>query len=210
MIVIRTNHDIQTSYLYTWSEELIKEAERKNFNVVKIEGKDITKKTIRSRIKHRKPHFIFFNGHGNTTSLFDNDKKPFIDTKSSDIFNKTVTFTRACDCLKELGKSAVKNGCNAFIGYKNKFWIVRHHDYESRPLKDEIAKPILECSNVVVKELIKGKTVDEAIIKSHEKSADYILDLIYSKEPFAVASLQAIVANDSALDLEGVSSSKIC
>lgn len=77
--------------LATFKGPLIKEAERKNFNVVKIEGKDITEKTVRSRIKHRKPRFIFFNGHGNTTSLFNNDKKTFIDTKSSDIFRKSVT-----------------------------------------------------------------------------------------------------------------------
>jgi len=210
MMIIRTNHDTLTSYLYTWSNELIKEAKRKGFNVVKIEGKDITEEIIRSRIKNRKPNFIFFNGHGSSTCLFNNDKKPFIGINSSDIFEDTVTFTRACDCLKELGRSAVKKGCRAFIGYKKKFWIARHHKYECRPLKDEIAKPILECSNVIVKELIKGKPVDEAIKKSHEKSADYILELIYSKEPLAVASLQALVANDSTLGFEGASSAKIC
>lgn len=209
MIIIRTNHDIQTHYLYAWSEYLIKEAERRDFNVVKIEGKDITEEIVRSRIKNRKPNFIFFNGHGDSTSLFNNDKKPFININSSDIFEETITFARACDCLEGLGKSAVKKGCRAFIGYKRKFWIVRHHKYECRPLKDEIAKPILECSNVVAEELIKGKTVDQAVKKSHEKSADYILKLIYSKEPLAVASLQAIVANDSALDFECLSSAKI-
>lgn len=31
MIVIRTNHDISTSYLFAFSEELIKEAEIKGF-----------------------------------------------------------------------------------------------------------------------------------------------------------------------------------
>ena len=109
-----------------------------------------------------------------------------------------------------MGKSAVEEGCNAFIGYKKKFWIVRHHNYECHPLKDRIAKPILECSNVVVEELIKGKRVDEAVKKSHEKSADYILELIYSKEPLAIASLQAVIANDSALDFKGLPSEKIC
>lgn len=209
MIIIRTNHDIQTSYIYIWSEELINKAEKK-FKVTKIEGKDITENVIRSRIKNKNPSFIFFNGHGSTTSLFDNNKKPFIDINSSDIFKKTVTFTRACDCLKGLGKSAVKEGCKAFIGYKNKFWIARSHKYECRPLKDETAKPILECSNIIAEELIKGKTVDEAIKRSHEIAADYILKLVYSKEPLAVASLQAVIANDAALDFEGSSSATIC
>ena len=210
MIIIRANHDIQTNYLYIWSNVLIKEVEGKGFKVVKLEGNDIAERVIRSRIKNQKPNFIFFNGHGNSTSLFNNDKKPFIDINSSDVFKDTVTFIRACDCLNELGHNAIKNGCRAFIGYKKKFWIARHHKYECRPLKDEIAKPILECSNVIVRELIKGKTVYEAIKKSHEKSADYVLKLIYSKEPLAIVSLQALVANDSVLGFEGVSYAKIC
>ena len=59
MIVIRTNHDIPTSYLFAYSEELIKEAEAKGFKVAKIEGKEISEATLRSRIKNRKPRFIF-------------------------------------------------------------------------------------------------------------------------------------------------------
>ena len=209
MIAIRTNHDVQTNYLYEWSESLIKEAELKGFNVARMEGKNITEKVLRSRIQNRKPSFIFFNGHGNAKSIFNNENKPFIDISSSDVFDKTVTFARACDCLKELGKDAVKKGCNSFIGYKNNFWIVRHHKFECVPLKDEVARPILECSNIIVEELIKGNTVDQAVKKSHEKSADYILELIYSKEPLAIASLQAIVTNDAALDFEGIDSAKI-
>lgn len=89
MIVIRTNHDIQTNYLYKYTNELIIEAEKKEFKVVKIEGESITEKTVRSRIKKRFPKFIFFNGHRDSTSLFDNKKKPFINTNSSDIFNLT-------------------------------------------------------------------------------------------------------------------------
>ena len=208
-MIIRTNHDTQTNYLYAYSNELIEEAE-KRFKVVKIEGKDINEKVIRSRIKNRRPNFIFFNGHGSKTCLFDNDKKSFIDINSSDIFKETVTFARACDCLDGLGKSAIENGCKSFIGYRKKFWIARHHEYECTPLRDYVARPVIECSNIIVKELIKSKTVDEAIKKSHEKSADYILELVYSKEPLAIASLQAIIANDSTLDFEGGSSATIC
>lgn len=210
MIVIRTNHDIQTSYLYNWTKELISEAEKKGLKVIKIEGKDINERVIRSRVKKNQPRFIFFNGHGSAESLYDNNKKPCINLKSADIFKDTIAFTRACSCLRKLGASAVKKGCNAFIGYKKEFWIARNHKRECQPLKDGVAKPVLECSNVIVKELIKGKTVKEAVQSSYKKSADWILKLIYSKEPLAPASLQAVVANDSALDFKGESSAKIC
>ena len=209
MIVIRTKHDIQTTYLYCYSEELIKEAGNRGFKVILLEGTDISEATVRSRINNRKPKFIFFNGHGSNTALFDNKKKEFIDIKSADVFKDTITYTIACNCLEGLGTAAIKNGCKAFVGYKKPFWIAREHGSVSRPLEDKVAKPVIECSNVVVKSLIKGNTVNESIRKSHEKAVDNILKLIYSKEPLAQASLQALVANDGALDFKGDGSAKI-
>lgn len=203
MIVIRAKHDIITAYLYYYSEELIREAERRGFKVAKIEGTDISEATLRSRISNKRPRFIFFNGHGSNTALFNNKKEEFINKKSADVFDETVTYTVACSCLTGLGTEAINNGCKAFIGYRRPFWIARSHKYESRPLEDKVARPIIECSNIVVQSLIKGNTVMESIRKSHEKAADNIIKLIYSKEPLASASLQALVANDSALDFEG-------
>ncbi len=209
MIVIRTNHDIPTSYLFAYSEELIKEAEAKGFKVAKIEGEEISEATLRSRIKNRKPKFIFFNGHGSETSLFDDKGKEFINIHSADVFKESVAYTIACNCLIKLGSAAIDKGCYSFIGYKKPFWIARDHKYESTPLKDNIARPIIECSNIIVKSLIKGNTVEESIKKSHEKAAGNILKLIYSKEPLAPASLQALVYNDEALSFKGEASAKI-
>ena len=209
MIVIRTNHDVPTSYLYAFSEELIKEAGMKGFEVAKIEGKEISEVILRSGVKSRKPKFIFFSGHGSDTSLFDNHKKEFISMSSADIFEETVAYTIACNCLAKLGSAAIDKGCYAFIGYRKPFWIARDHKYESTPLKDNIARPIIECSNIIVKSLIKGNSVEESIKKSHEKAADEILKLIYSKGLLAPASLQALVSNDEALSFKGEASAKI-
>jgi len=210
MIFIRTNHDIATSYLYSYTEPLIKEAEQRGFNVIKMEREEITEDILRKRIKNQKPTFIFFNGHGNSTSLYGNKGNEFINLNSADVFKTTVSYARSCNCLNKLGKEAVKKGCSAFIGYKKPFWIARSHKRECQPLKDNVAEPILESSNTIVKQLLKGHSVDEAIKKSHETAADYILKLIYSKEPLASASLQALVSNDGALDYEGEAYARIC
>lgn len=209
MIIIRTNHDIQTSYLFEWSDAVIEEAEKRNFTVNKVEGKDITEDNLRKRIRSRQPSLIFFNGHGSRRSLINNQKEEFINPDSADVFNKTITFARACECLAELGPEAVEQGCRAFIGYKKKFWIARQHEWECNPLKDPVAKPVLEGSNVIMRELLKGRTVDEAVRKSHEHAEKSIMELIYSKELLASASLQAIVANDGALGFEGDDSAKV-
>ena len=209
MIVIRTEHDIQTSYLYAYSEELIEEAKDKGFRVVKLEGNDITLANLRGKIKHSQPKFIFFNGHGSTNSLFKNREEEFVTIDSADVFKGTVSYTIACNCLEGLGSEAVQQGCKAFIGYDRPFWIAREHKSESRPLEDKVAKPIMECSNIVVKSLIKGNAVEESIKKSHQKAHNNVIKLIYSKEPLAAASLQALVANDGALAFKGEGSAKI-
>lgn len=209
MIIIRTNHDIATHYLYHWSESIIKKGEEKGFNPTKIEGSDINKENVEKRIKSRRPRAIFFNGHGNASAFLDNDKKVFLDIKSAGLFAGTVAFARSCDSLKELGKEAFKNGCRAFIGYKRKFLVARQNEMESRPLQDPVAKPVLEASNLVATSLIKGKTAGEFVNASHEYSANAALSLIYSKEPFASASLRAVINNDGALGFEGDAEARI-
>lgn len=178
MIIIRTNHDTQTSYLFKWSDAIIEEATNRGFKVDRIEGEDITEKNLRGRIKSRQPSLIFFNGHGSKSSLANNQKEEFINMDSADVFRNTITFARACKCLAELGPEAVEKGCRAFIGYKRNFWIARQHEWECNPLKDPVAKPVIEGSNVIMRELLKGKTVDEAVKKSHEHAERSIMELI--------------------------------
>lgn len=209
MFAIRTRHDTQTNYLYQWSETIIEEAKERGFRVDNIEGKGITEENLRSRIKNRTPKLIFFNGHGSKTALFNNTGDEFVNVNSADVFTGTITFTRACDSLMVLGPKAVGEGCKAFIGYNRSFWIVRQHKWECKPLDDPAAKPILEGSNLIMTELLKGKTVGDAVKKSHDHASKTIMDLVYSKEPTASATLQALIANDSALGFAGDTKAKI-
>ena len=120
-----------------------------------------------------------------------------------------VVFARACDCLQELGKEAVRKGCKAFVGYEKKFWIASLNEMASRPLNDPLTKPIMANSNMVAEELIKGRTVKEAIDKAHEHAAKLILDLVFSDDPYKSPALAAIVNNDSVLNYEGEASTRI-
>ena len=203
MIIIRAEHDIATKYLYDWCENILDDAQERGFTITKLDGDNISKDTLRGRIRNRQPSLIFFNGHGTTDTLYNNQKEEFITMDSSDVFNNTIVFARACDSLAELGPKAVENGCHAYMGYKRKFWLAFDDNHACTPLNDPVAKPIIEGSNVVMKELIKGKRVKEAIEKSHDYASKNIMDLIYSKEPLASASLAAIIYNDDALGFEG-------
>ncbi len=203
MLVVRTDHDIQTHYLYKWCDSLLEEASKRGFEIIKLESLKITQKNMGDILTKQKPSFVFFNGHGSTSAFYDNQKKEFFTLSSLSTLKNTLTFARACDCLTKLGKQAVEQGCHAFIGYKTKFWIARQNEMESRPLSDPVAIPILTASNLVVEKLLKQRTVQEAVHASHEYSAKKIVDLIYSQEPSSSATLQALVVNDQALDFEG-------
>ncbi len=209
MITVRTNHDPVTFCLYHWTTSLLKLAESKNHTVTNIEGEKVTKDNIKGRISTLKPSFFFFNGHGSASAMFGNKWEEVISLKDADIFKDTVVFARACDCLKELGKEAVDKGCKAFVGYKRKFWIASLNEMASRPLNDPLTKPIMENSNLVAEELIKGKTVKEAVDKAHEHAAKLILDLVFSEDPYKSPALAAIVNNDAVLDYKGEASARI-
>ncbi len=203
MIVIRTKHDKATAYLFAWTEPLLKEAEKRGFKVISIDGQEANFNNFEKRIIRIKPRFIFFNGHGTKNSFYDNNQKELVNLDSCYLLKRTVTFARACDCLTELGKTAVKNGCLSFIGYKKKFFVPHSPWTECKPLNDWVAKPVMECSNSIVYELLKGKTVKEAVAKSHERAAELIVELIYSKEYYSSPTLAALIHNDAALDFEG-------
>ncbi len=209
MLLIRCNHDLQTSYLYSYTDELVAYAKEHHVSVTIIEDRQMDANSIASRIQKTKPRLIFFNGHGSKTALFNSGQDECINIESAQLFEHTIAYTIACDALISLGSAAVAKGCDAFIGYDKPFWIARNHKYESRPLEDPVAKPILECSNLIVKSLLKGNTVGESIRKSREKAADNIMKLVFSKELLAPASLQALIANDEALGFKGDESVKL-
>ena len=209
MLSVRTNHDPVTSCLYQWTSPLLKFAESKRFNVIDITGDKVTKENIKRRISTLNPGFFFFNGHGSASAMFGNKWEEVMNLKDAAAFKDMVVFARACDCLQELGKEAVKKGCKAFVGYENKFWIASLNEMATRPLNDPLTKPIMENSNLVVEELIKGRTVKEAVGKAHEHAAKLILDLVFSDDPYKSPALAAIVNNDAYLAYEGEDSARI-
>jgi len=75
MIIIRTKHDLATEYTYAWTGEVIREAEKRNLHVHKVEGSMANFKNFEKRVQKLKPKFIFFNGHGGESCFYDNNKK---------------------------------------------------------------------------------------------------------------------------------------
>lgn len=200
MLLVRNNYDTITFYMHEWSLPLKEEAERKGMHVDCVDGKNVTRKEVISRLENTDAMLIILNGHGTKTSFFGSENHPILTATDASLFAERVVFVRACDCAAGLGREAAeRHGCTAFIGYQYEFVNVRQNTKEARPLEDEISRPIWEASNAVPLSLIKGRTVEEAVQASHTKAEIGMLRLLQSPEPHAISVLKAMLTNDVGL-----------
>jgi hypothetical protein len=203
LLITRPRHDPVTEFFYAWSEQIISAAERLGWLVDRSEGEDVTRKEVQSRLKKRPPALAVFNGHGTESTLEGARDETILDETTSHLLKDTVSYVRSCSCLTVLGKSAVKQGCRAFIGYKKRFRWAGTNGYEARPLQDPAAKPVLEASNVVPIQLLKGDPVREAVESSHRTTMKYALRLAASEDPLEQEAFKYLILNDFVLNYEG-------
>ena len=168
LLVTRSNHDEATKYLYYWSTLVIKAAKQKLFAVYDLAGKKANKKNFDSCLKSHKPAILFLNGHGNATTVTGQDMEPLLETGKKSAVSGTIIYARSCDAGIILGKTLIKDGVKAFIGYNQKFILGYDSEKRSRPLTDSMAKLFLAPSNLVVTTLIKGQTARQAQDRSRQ------------------------------------------
>lgn len=174
VLITRPKHDSANHYLYCWTGKLVELAKEKKLTLFDLKKEKSNKKNVQGYLKKDQATLVFFNGHGNESTVFGHDDKEIISTSDNlSLLRDKIVFVRACSAAKKLGKEAVQKGAKAFIGYKSEFRFWHRKDFMQRPLKDPLARPFMECSNQVEVSLLKGHGPKEA----HEKSLD-----VYKKE----------------------------
>ena len=103
-------------------------------------------------------------------------------TASANELKNGITYARACGCVNELGKDAVDEGCIVFIGYSDDFVIPWQHGRSATPMKDPVAKPVMEVSNAIADSLIKGNSVKEAVEHSKRATQENLMQILSKKE----------------------------
>lgn len=208
LFITRPNYDKPTEYLNACSAQIIDVANDKGWTVYSVDGQKANKKEVQSKLEKIRPGLIVFNGHGSESEIYGHKSETIIGIDSAGLLKDAIVFTRACDCLVQLGGSAVSNGCRAFIGYKSQFWIPTLKNYEATPLHDPVAKPVLEASNVIPIKLIKNSTVQEAVEAARYNANKHILRLVQSEELYDRATLKALIQNDDCLGFAGNQNAK--
>jgi len=171
ILITRPSHDITTAYLCEWSEKIIDFAKSKGMEVIDLPREKANRKDFLGKLKKFNPKIVFFNGHGSDSAICGHgmDEVLIKINKDEGLFGSKIIYSRSCDSGKKLGKFIVdKNPSSAFIGYENKFLFSFDPTRTANPLKDELAKPFLEPSNLIVSSLIKGNSAEDA----HRRSQD--------------------------------------
>lgn len=184
LLVTRPRHDETTNYLYYFAKEIIREAEKKNFKIIDLEGPKANAHDFSGRINKTNPNLIFLNGHGNYATITGHDNEPLLSLNHNEsLLSDKITYALSCSSAKELGNSAVANGAKCFIGYDEDFVFLHEVDKVTKPLEDETASLFLEPSNLIMTTLIKGNSTKSAHKRSKEKFNHNLRKIMTSESP---------------------------
>lgn len=189
-------NDPLTSYLHTWTEELVRLAQKHSDEVINIEGKKVTKKNVTSYIKKMKPTFIQLNGHGSAGLIIGHDEKPLLDRSNASLTKGAIIYSRSCSTALVLGKLCVGAGARCYIGYKAKFYMPIDKQKATEPLKDQVAACTLEPSNQLIRSLLKGHTAEDSKKRAQRVGMDKLNFLMSSAAPEGSYLLRfAVISN---------------
>lgn len=163
-LITRPRWDVMTSYLYDFSGSVTKLVKKtKGIHITSIEHSKVNRINFENIIMKENPSLIFLNGHGDKKEVAGHENEIILDKKNIKLTKNKIVYALACDSLEELGKIAVKEGAETYIGYKASFMIVRDPSKESTPSKDKNAFPFKKACNILISSLVFGNTVKRSI-----------------------------------------------
>ena len=188
MLITRPEHDPGTRYLSRWSERVIEEARKKNFDVIDLHKEKAVRKEFEGRVNKIQPAFIVMNGHGDENCVTGHDNEVLIQYGDNEaLLHDRVTYAVSCDSAAVLGVECVKKGNTTFIGYNKSFVFNFTAQHMRQPTQDQRAAQFLDASNQVPISLLKGHTAQQASDRSKSLFRHAIRKILPSitSDPFA-------------------------
>jgi len=177
LIITLPEHDLITKYITVWSNQILNSAKKVGAKIIELKREKAIKKELLGRIKKLQPELVVLNGHGNEICIAGHNDTPLLRVGEK-VFPIKIIYARACKAAQILGEELVKNGVEAFIGYKEDF-VLRIDKYKvQRILDNEVAELYMTPSNQVSMALLKGSTAHEANERSKEHYKKTIQNLI--------------------------------
>ena len=119
-IITMPNYDDATAYLYCYSEELVRFAEKNGISISHLKRPKLRRKNLENMIKQQNPQLLLFNAHGDERTIYGDkveNKTEFLikEGENHQLLQGRLTYAIACSAAASLGKACTKNdGC--FIG----------------------------------------------------------------------------------------------
>lgn len=181
ILVTIPNHDDTTRYLSAWAKLIIKLTQVKKDNITVLENKQANLKDFTIAVEKIQPSFIFFNGHGNETTVTGHNNQPLVDADINvKILKNIIVYALSCQSAKKLGPKSIKQGAKTYIGYTEDFIFVYDTNKKKHPEKDETAGCFLEASNQIAVSLLEEKTTGQAYADSQNAFHNNIKQLLTS------------------------------
>lgn len=162
LLITRPEHDPTVRYLSRWSEQIIKEAEKKGMEVIDLYREKANRKRFIGTLEKSTPELVVLNGHGNKDFVAGHDDEVILLDSDKKAVHTKIIFARSCQSAQILGQKAIANGAIAYLGYTEDFWLMYNPAKLSRPLKDTTAALFLEPSNYLATTLLKGHSTGAA------------------------------------------------
>lgn len=209
IIITLPRHDYVTEYISQFSDEILKEADKKNIKIKMLKDKKANKKEFETVVKNLDYKMIVFNGHGSDKSISGHKNEVIVEQGDNEsILRGRLVYARSCNAGFILGRSMENDKEGCFIGYELPFMFYIDENWAANPKKDKIAPLFLEPSNLVPISLIKGNPA----IKANENSKKQMLKNINKvlrkgdKDSFLLAQAlwnnyigQVLIGNKSAI-----------
>ncbi len=169
-LITRPNHDEATSYLHSFSKDIIKIVKTmRDIHLIDLEGDKATKENLNQELIKNKPGLIFLNGHGDKISVTGYKNKVILDENNIIYTKDKIVYALSCDSLENLGQIAVDNGTKSYIGYKGRFMIVKDPSRTSSPDKDKNSLPFRRACFALINSLIFGNSVQTALSETRKE-----------------------------------------
>ncbi|MFH1896141.1 MAG: hypothetical protein ABH814_01530 [bacterium] len=182
LLVTRPQHDMVTTYFYHWSQPLIEEAKKKKLVVCDLKGKKAVMGEFWGRVKKLAPMLIFLNGHGSESIIGGHNNETLVDASTvNGNFKGSVIYARACSAAQELGEKIATDSASTFIGYDEPFVFLQQKEFNTKPLRDNIAALFMKPSNSAVLALIKGHCAKDANTRSRNEFMSTIYKILTSE-----------------------------
>lgn len=197
ILVTIPSHDDTTRYLSAWSKLIIKLAHQKKDRITVLKNKQANLKNFTNAVEKIQPSFIFFNGHGNETTVTGHNNQPLVDAdKNVVVLKNKIIYALSCQSAKKLGPKSIKQGTKTYIGYTEDFIFVYDTNKKKHPEKDETAGCFLSASNQIAVSLLEEKTTGQAYISSQNAFQKTIRSLLTSESKTDQSSMMRFLIWD--------------